>query len=89
MNRISELLPLPGTVIVDVRTTEEFKNGHFPKSVNIPLNELNNRIDEFKQMQHIIVCCASGIRSKKASIILNQNNIDCCDGGSWLNISKY
>ena len=89
MNRISELLRLPETVIVDVRGPEEFKTGHVAKSINIPLYELNNRIDEFKHMQNIIVCCASGVRSQMAGRVLKQNNIECIDGGSWLDINRY
>ncbi|HEY8782099.1 MAG TPA: rhodanese-like domain-containing protein [Mucilaginibacter sp.] len=89
MDRISELLPLPGTVIVDVRTPQEFETGHVANSINIPLRELNSRLEEFKQMQNIIICCASGSRSQKASQFLKQNNVECCDGGSWLNINIY
>ena len=89
MNRISELIQLPETVVVDVRTPDEFMIGHLDKSINIPLNELNNRLDEFKRMKNIVVCCASGIRSQKASMFLKQNDIECFDGGSWLNITNH
>jgi len=89
MNKIAELLPLPGTVVVDVRTPQEFNDGHFAKSINIPLCELSRHLEELKQAENIIVCCASGMRSQKASLLLKQNQIDCLDGGSWLDINKY
>jgi len=89
MNRIAELLPLPGTVVVDVRTPQEYSEGHLAKSINIPLAQLNSHMDELKRAGKVIVCCASGIRSQKASILLKQNQIDCLDGGSWLDINKY
>jgi len=89
MSRISELLQQPGTVVVDVRTPGEYIGGHCTNSINIPLNELTNRLDDFKQMPGIIVCCASGVRSQKASLILKQNSIECTDGGSWLDINKH
>ena len=89
MNRISETLQLSGTVIVDVRTPEEFTCGHLDSSINIPLNELDNNLEKLRHMQHIVVCCASGIRSHKAASLLKQNNIDCVDGGSWIDITNY
>ncbi len=89
MNKVSELLPLAGTIVIDVRTPDEFVAGHFSKSINIPLAQLGDHLEELKGMQNIIVCCASGIRSQKASNFLKQNNIDCCDGGSWLDIRTH
>jgi phage shock protein E len=89
MSLLTELLLSPGTVIVDVRSPEEFNTGHAEASVNIPLNELNSRLDELKQMKNIVLCCASGMRSQMASQLLKQNGIDCCDGGSWVTIKNY
>ena len=89
MSLLTELLLLPGTVIVVVRSPEEFNAGHAGESINIPLNELSARLDEFKQMQNIVLCCASGIRSQMGSQLLKQNGIDCCDGGSWLTVKNY
>jgi len=89
MSQLTELLLLPGTVIVDVRSPEEFNTGHAEASVNIPLNELTGRLDDFRQMANIVLCCASGMRSQMASQVLRQNGIDCCDGGSWLTIKNY
>lgn len=89
MNNITELLSLPGTVIVDVRSPQEFSTGHVEHSINIPLNELTARLVEFKQMKNIVLCCASGMRSQMACQFLKQNGIDCCDGGSWLMVKNY
>ncbi|WP_295800787.1 rhodanese-like domain-containing protein [Mucilaginibacter sp.] len=89
MDIISQLITLPGTVIVDVRTPAEFSAGHVAKSVNIPLPDLSNHLNEFKEMKYIIFCCASGVRSLKASQLLKQHNIGCYDGGTWVNIDKF
>ncbi len=89
MSTVTELMLLPGTVIVDVRLPEEFNAGHAEASINIPLKELTARLGELRQMQNIVVCCASGVRSQKASQILKQNEIDCCDGGSWVTLNNY
>lgn len=62
--------------IVDVRTPAEYEEGHYEGAVNIPLNELMQRIDEFKKMkQPIVTYCRSGARSGMATSILKQNGL--------------
>ncbi|MES2766065.1 MAG: rhodanese-like domain-containing protein, partial [Bacteroidota bacterium] len=52
------------TTIIDVRSRGEFAGGHVAGSINIPLSELTERVDEVKNMpQPIILCCKSGGRS--------------------------
>ncbi len=69
--------------IVDVRTPEEFTEGHFPNAINIPLDQVAQRIDEFRKMKKpIIAYCRSGNRSGIAVSILKQNGIaDAINGG--------
>ena len=55
-------------VILDVRTYEEYINGHIENSKNIPIDEINS-ID-YSKNTIIYVYCQSGNRSKKASQIL-------------------
>ncbi|HNM27966.1 MAG TPA: rhodanese-like domain-containing protein, partial [Saprospiraceae bacterium] len=53
--------------VVDVRTPGEFAGGHVPGSVNIPLNLVPERLEDFRKMkQPIVLCCASGGRSGQA-----------------------
>jgi len=74
--------------IVDVRTPAEFMGGHVAGSVNIPLNEIPQRLDEFRNMaQPIVLCCASGNRSGQATHFLNAQGIACENGGSWLDVN--
>jgi rhodanese-related sulfurtransferase len=74
--------------IIDVRTPAEFELGHVQGSTNIPLNEIPTRINELKAMpQPIVFCCASGMRSGQATIFLQQQGINCTNGGSWLNLN--
>lgn len=87
MTEILELLQQPGAVVIDVRSEEEYIQGHLANSINMPLNKLNDNLAELHNMHNIIVCCASGIRSEKASLFLKQNNINCINGGSWLDIA--
>ncbi len=88
MITITDLLKANKATIVDVRTPSEFMGGHVVGSINIPLNEIPSRLDEFKNMQNIVLCCASGGRSFQASMFLKQQGIDCMDAGSWLNVNN-
>lgn len=58
--------------LLDVRTEEEFALSAIPGAVNIPLDELRDRIDEIPKDKPIHVYCAVGIRGNIASRILAQ-----------------
>lgn len=71
--------------IIDVRSAAEFASGKVPDSINIPLNEIPQRLEEIRKMQlPIILCCASGNRSGQAMRYLQEQGITCENGGSWL-----
>ena len=68
-----EMIEKSGTVLLDVRTEEEYITGHIPTSILIPLDELEYRLEELEdKSQNIIVYCKSGRRSKIACDILIQ-----------------
>ena len=76
--------------IVDVRTYGEFMGGNVVDSINIPLNEIQERLDELKNLKSpLILCCASGGRSGQAQHFLSQSGIECYNGGSWLDVNYY
>lgn len=76
--------------IIDVRTMGEFMGGHVAGSINIPLQELQQRMNEIEAlMQPLVLCCASGNRSEQAYRYLAQQGIECCNGGSWLDVNYY
>jgi rhodanese-related sulfurtransferase len=76
--------------IIDVRTTSEFMGGNVAGSINIPLQEIQQRMDELKSLnQPLVLCCASGNRSGQATHYLSQQGIECCNGGSWLDVNYY
>jgi rhodanese-related sulfurtransferase len=79
-----ELINYSQTTIVDVRTTEEFLQGNVKGSINIPLDEVVDRVEELKQMQPLILCCLSGGRSGQATDYLQ--SLGCkkvYNGGGW------
>jgi len=58
-------------LLLDVRTDDEFVTGHIPNAINIPVDELEERIDELKdKYEKILVYCKSGRRSVVACEIL-------------------
>lgn len=71
--------------IVDVRTPGEYLDGHYPGAINIPLNELSERLGEFKEMKKPIVAyCRSGARSGMAVSLLKQNGLNEVYNGGGL-----
>lgn len=55
-------------VIIDVRSSDEYRSGHIKDAINLPLDVIEN-IDIPKE-QKIIVYCHSGRRSREAAIML-------------------
>lgn len=62
------------TLILDVRTAEEFGAGHIRDAKNIPLKELTVRIDELEKFKArpVIVICDKGLKSAKATAQLKK-----------------
>ena len=69
MNKVKNVL------ILDVRTPMEFSEEHIDGAINIPVQEIEKRLDELKKYKNyeIIVYCRSGNRSMRASEILVKN----------------
>jgi NADPH-dependent 2,4-dienoyl-CoA reductase/sulfur reductase-like enzyme/rhodanese-related sulfurtransferase len=63
----------PATFILDVSSSSEHANMSIPNSINIPLNELRNRLAELPQDKEIIIYCFSGQRSYFAYRMLHLN----------------
>ena len=73
-----------GTVIVDVRTVEEYNEGHIESSINIPLQILGDSIESLKHYEKVIVICRSGRRSVKAKAELEEAGFtNVYNGGGW------
>ncbi len=89
MKTIEELISSGKATVVDVRTRAEFMGGHVKDSINIPLQELPARLEELKEMENIVLCCASGNRSGQASAYLKQHGVNCENAGSWLDVNCY
>lgn len=68
--------------LLDVRNPKELANGRFPDAINIPLNQLRERISELDSTQDYLVSCHSGLRSYIAERLLKQHgfNVKNLDG---------
>ena len=73
-----------GAIVLDVRTRDEYRAGHVPDAINIPVDELEPRIPELKaQGKPVVVYCASGLRSAIATSRLAQKGLDVIDAGAY------
>lgn len=69
-----ESLPMDGSVtLLDARTVGEYRRGHIDGFLNIPVDDLRERLNELDRSKPIYVICQSGLRSYIASRILEGN----------------
>ncbi len=72
-----EKLPRDGSVtLLDTRTVGEYSRGHVDGYINIPVDELRERLAEIDPSKPVYVMCQSGLRSYIATRILMQNGFD-------------
>lgn len=64
------------TPVVDVRKKSEYDSEHLIDAINIPLNQLEQRLNEIPKDKTFIIHCAGGYRSMIAASILKRNGID-------------
>lgn len=63
-----------GATVIDVRSPGEFQSGHLERAINVPLNEIGERVSQHapNKNQVLLVYCLSGTRSGVARRILKQ-----------------
>ena len=78
-----ENVNLKEATIIDVRSPGEFSMGAVEGSINIPLDQVPHKVEEFKAMKKpLVLCCASGGRSGQAVQFLEANGVeDLYNGG--------
>ena len=76
-------------VVIDVRTPQEFSQGHAKGSKNIPLQEVERRMKELKKLDRpIVACCRSGNRSGIAARKLRAAGIEAYNAGRWQDVEQ-
>ena len=77
-DQAKDMIEKNNIVLIDVRTQNEYDLMHIKNAINIPVNEIEQKILQIEQTHPIMVYCSSGARSKTAIQILNNlgyNNI--------------
>ncbi len=75
-----------GSMLLDVRSIQEFEEGHLDNAVSLPVYEINKKYKEIlpNKSQNIIVYCSTGHRSAKAQKLLKKLGYEkvynLCDG---------
>lgn len=73
-----EALPRDGSVtLLDTRTPMEYARGKADGFINIPVDDLRERLSEIPKDKPVYVMCQSGLRSYLSCRILTQNGYDC------------
>ena len=67
---------LPQAQLLDVRTTTEFASGHIPGAVNLPVDELRDRLSEVVKDRPVVTYCQVGQRGYLAQRILAQKGFE-------------
>jgi rhodanese-related sulfurtransferase len=65
-------------VVLDVRSMNEFKDGHIVNAINIPLNSLNTNLKQLEKHRDkpIVAVCRSGSRSGSACRLLKKQGFE-------------
>ncbi len=63
-------------LLIDVRRVDEFEAGHIDHAINIPVDELRNRLDEIPANKKLFIYCEAGLRGYLAQRILRQNGFE-------------
>ena len=64
-----------GSVVIDVRESDEYESGHVPNAKHVPLGTVPNNMDLFRSDAEVYVVCHSGGRSMRACEFLYDQGI--------------
>ena len=79
-----------GAIVLDVRTKEEWDEGHTEGAEHIVLTVIPLEIEKIKSWgKPIIAVCRSGGRSGQAAQFLANQGIDIINGGPWGNVDVH
>jgi rhodanese-related sulfurtransferase len=69
-----QLMNHESAVVVDVREPDEFRTGHIPNAINIPLGSLTERIKDIEKYKTtpVLLSCRTSQRSARAATILSK-----------------
>lgn len=74
-----------GATLLDVRTDGEWEAGHLPAALHVPVQLLDGHMSEVPRDHPVVVYCASGVRSARATEMLTAAGYDARDLGAMSN----
>ncbi len=78
-DELDEVIGREDAFLLDTRTPQEYAAGHIEGFVNIPLDELRDRLGEIDENRTVYIMCQTGLRSYIGCRILSQSGFDCCN----------
>ena len=77
-----------GAYYIDVRTPQEYRDGHIQQAVNIPLELISKNAIKIKKMDKpVITCCQTGSRSGRAASRLKKKGVpEVINGRGWVSL---
>ncbi len=73
-----------GAIILDVRSPQEYDQGHISEAKNIPLDQLKIHMEKIQAWNKpVITLCRSGVRSSRAASLLRAQGVEAHNGGAW------
>ena len=77
------------SLVIDVRSREEFEQDHAENTINIPLEEFEDYVKTLDKNTNIEIVCRSGKRAGQALFICIKNNlVNSKNVGSYLNLKR-
>jgi len=68
---LKSLLENPQTVLLDVREPSEYRSGHIPNAINIPLRTLTHNLDKIPRDRPVVLYCSTGYRTAMGVMTLH------------------
>ena len=81
--------PAAESQLIDVRSPSEFAAGHIPGAINIPMDQIESRLDDLSRTKPIVLICQMGKRARMTAALLDpcQLRLSVLEGGTsaWAN----
>ncbi|WP_446683927.1 MULTISPECIES: rhodanese-like domain-containing protein [unclassified Cyanobacterium] len=80
VQELKDLMVNSQALLVDVREPSEYKSGHIPNAINIPLRRLSQNLDKIPCDRPVVLYCSTGYRSSMGVMTLHLLNYENVKG---------
>ena len=78
--QLPQLINKENAVVVDVCEPDEFKKGHIPKAINIPVSQIKDQLGQLEKFRNknrpIVLSCRNGQQASRAATVLRKNEFE-------------